>query len=492
MPRGFLVKRTNHTGQFSHRLRHFSDEDRSESGSDQEYVQTNFGSPDSGYSASPVFASFRERYGTYNVLGKSSPASSPLTIHPYSFPSPQYYTKFDTLSVCNDVPLDLKIYKTPEKQNKEQPIDFSNAQPQSLSPPELPKKLPTSTFSPATPISPNKRRGNTDATENKPKSIKKPKAARKINFDEDNSSPVSGTIIRKLNDDIEGARIVCGDIDSKFNCVEVTPEAKAELAKIENHIGDYVCRLCKDVFEDAFQLAQHRCSMIINIEYRCPECDKVFNCPANLASHRRWHKPRPNAKKPSAAVTPMKILPASTANTLVDAHQQEQQQQQPQQQRCPLAIPASLGVALERGTNSKAHSPREQNQNDGRQFPCIQCGKTFKRQAYLRKHQLTHDAESIYVCQYCSKIFPHDNARAKHEQTHTTGKELTCTLCNTSFPNKIVLEKHVRQHGNDKFDCKYCDNSFCSSPGLTRHINKCHPSENRQVILLQIPGNRNC
>ena len=29
-------------------------------------------------------------------------------------------------------------------------------------------------------------------------------------------------------------------------------------SKIENKIGDYCCRLCKEVYPDAFGLAQHR------------------------------------------------------------------------------------------------------------------------------------------------------------------------------------------------------------------------------------------
>ncbi|XP_030763337.1 insulinoma-associated protein 1a-like [Sitophilus oryzae] len=168
---------------------------------------------------------------------------------------------------------------------------------------------------------------------------KKNKATRKLNFDEDNSSPVSGTIIRKLGPD-EHLVVRKGDIDPAFNVVEVTEEAKAELAKIENHIGDYVCKLCKELYEDAFGLAQHRCSRIVHVEYRCPECDKVFNCPANLASHRRWHKPRPARDVPSK---------------------------------------------IEESTNIESDL--------GDQFPCHECGKRFRRLAYLRKHQTIHQMD---------------------------------------------------------------------------------------------------
>lgn len=107
------------------------------------------------------------------------------------------------------------------------------------------------------------------------------KASRKLAFDEDKTSPVSGTIIRELAEGEEVPAIrkgskrikekkcqhdylltllffIVGDIPPEFNVVEITEEAKAELAKIENKIGDYCCRLCKEVFPDAFGLAQHR------------------------------------------------------------------------------------------------------------------------------------------------------------------------------------------------------------------------------------------
>ncbi|CAF1119238.1 unnamed protein product [Rotaria sp. Silwood1] len=104
-------------------------------------------------------------------------------------------------------------------------------------------------------------------------------------------SPIAGTRITEW-EEYEKWKEIRGDIEPTMNYVEITPEAIEELRKIKNIIGDYICQLCKVKYENAFALAMHKCPRVVHIEFRCPECDKTFNCPANLASHRRWHKPQ--------------------------------------------------------------------------------------------------------------------------------------------------------------------------------------------------------
>lgn len=239
------------------------------------------------------------------------------------------------------------------------------------------------------------------------------------------------------------------------------PKAKGPLPQ-----SQFICQLCKEVYTDPFSLAQHKCSGIQHTEYRCPECDKVFSCPANLASHRRWHRPRsPHEKKPVPNQTP------SPRDQLASS---------------PKSGAEDGKISLT-ATESDIRAPSPVGNSQG-QFVCEVCNKTFRRKAYLRKHMNNHNDDRPYPCQYCGKVFRSLTNRAKHVLNHAVGpKTFICNVCGNGFANKGSLDRHARIHTGEIYSCKHCSSTFYSSPGLTRHINKCHPPENRQVIVLQVP-----
>ncbi|KAI6189576.1 Zinc finger, C2H2 domain and Zinc finger C2H2-type/integrase DNA-binding domain-containing protein [Aphelenchoides bicaudatus] len=122
---------------------------------------------------------------------------------------------------------------------------------------------------------------------------KKSKALRKLhNADTETKSPVSGMHIKDASEVSADDMSKACDLDETASCVNVSNETRRKIAEIPNIIGDSACCLCKRKFPDVFVLAMHRCPRIVHEEYKCPECQKVFSCPANLASHRRWHLPR--------------------------------------------------------------------------------------------------------------------------------------------------------------------------------------------------------
>lgn len=184
-----------------------------------------------------------------------------------------------TLTIGNHPkPIETKILSPLKKRYRE---DDQQQQPKVVLTPQQIKQETTPKKSSIKISSINQKSSKNPPTAALPKE-RKSKAIRKLKFDEFRSSPVSGTIIRTLDEIDENDIQESGDIDPQYNIVEVTDEAKAELAEIPNVIGAYLCKLCRNEFEDAFGLARHRCNCIVLLEYRCPECGKKFNCPANL------------------------------------------------------------------------------------------------------------------------------------------------------------------------------------------------------------------
>ncbi|XP_058034321.1 insulinoma-associated protein 1 [Ahaetulla prasina] len=299
---------------------------------------------------------------------------------------------------------------------------------------------------------------------------RKAKAARKLHFeDEVTTSPVLGLRIK------EGPPEPALATQQLQQQQPPTGSAAGLRAGSAQPLGEFICQLCKERYPDPLALAQHKCSRIVRVEYRCPECDKLFSCPANLASHRRWHKPRPVNGPPTKA----KPVPEESAKGGGGGG-------------------GNSSSSSERDTPSPGSggggSSGEPEAGGAEEFACPRCAKRFRRQSALRKHLPLHHEPLDGLSQ--ARPPPEaclEEAAASHSPLSLSGECHLCPVCGETFPSKSGQERHLRVlHAAQAFPCKYCPATFYSSPGLTRHINKCHPSENRQVILLQVPVRPAC
>ncbi|XP_067389002.1 insulinoma-associated protein 1 [Emydura macquarii macquarii] len=376
-----------------------------------------FGTPEAGcqalYSPTRPVSKEHEKKSFERTFNLGSPVSAE------SFPAPAVPSTMDPLLFA---PAELKLWAAAASSSPSQAETGDTGGgggPASTS--SLSALLPTSSSS-GRPQPKRPPGGGPEPGKHKPPAAKKAKAIRKLNFeDEVTTSPVLGLKIKE------------GPVEP--------PRARGAGGPGPRPLGEFICQLCKEEYADPFALAQHKCSRIVRVEYRCPECDKVFSCPANLASHRRWHKPRPAPSAPPPAA----------------------------KEEPPAAKEAS-------GSERDTPSPGSE---EGL-YECPTCARRFRRQAYLRKHLLGHQPGPG----------PEENPGPG---APAAGECHACPVCGETFPSKGGQERHLRLlHSAQVFPCKYCPATFYSSPGLTRHINKCHPSENRQVILLQLPVRPAC
>lgn len=98
-----------------------------------------------------------------------------------------------------------------------------------------------------------------------------------------------------------------------------------------------------------------------------------------------------------------------------------------------------------------------------RQHKCGQCGATFSKSGFLKRHeQMAHGEPKDYSCERCGKVFSTSGNMRQHERSntclkyHCNSELFSCSYCQFSFTMRSYLIKHVKRHHPDEY-LSQCD-----------------------------------
>ncbi|KAM6443238.1 histone-lysine N-methyltransferase MECOM isoform 7-T13 [Liasis olivaceus] len=159
-------------------------------------------------------------------------------------------------------------------------------------------------------------------------------------------------------------------------------------------------------------------------QYRCEDCDQLFESKAELVDHQKF--------------------PCSTPHSAFSMVDEEFQ-------------------------------PKLDKENDLHDMhdiqECKECDQVFSDVQSLEKHMLSHTEEREYKCDQCPKAFNWKSNLIRHQMSHDSGKHYECENCAKVFTDPSNLQRHIRsQHvGARAHACPECGKTFATSSGLKQH-----------------------
>ncbi|XP_029471876.1 histone-lysine N-methyltransferase MECOM isoform X2 [Rhinatrema bivittatum] len=187
-------------------------------------------------------------------------------------------------------------------------------------------------------------------------------------------------------------------------------------------------------------------------QYRCEECDQLFESKAELMDHRKFPCSTPHSA--------FSLAEESFQQKLDDESDLQETHEGQECKECDQVFPDLQ--SLEKHMLSHTEE---------REYKCDQCPKAFNWKSNLIRHQMSHDNGKHYECENCAKVFTDPSNLQRHIRSqHVGARAHACPECGKTFATSSGLKQHKHIHSSVKpFICEVCHKSYTQFSNLCRH-----------------------
>ncbi|KAJ1125618.1 hypothetical protein NDU88_004042 [Pleurodeles waltl] len=258
-----------------------------------------------------------------------------------------------------------------------------------------------------------------------------------------------------------------------FRC-EVCGRSYRHAGSLINHkqahkTGLFRCGVCQKRFFNMMALKNHNRIHFEMKRYKCSDCGKAFRLQKQLLAHQKMHRDKADHARRSNRNGKREVkIPLRLLDELM------------------LVVPSGAssdskpgGSTAEKKVRLKQRHPKKILDPDERPYRCEQCGRSYRHAGSLLNHKRSHTM-GHYCCTICDKTYPNLMAMKNHQRVHFEVKRHVCPECGKAFKWQRQLTRHQLLHTLKKYKCDLCGQNI---QGKT--LFEQHQMEHRKGELLQ-------
>ncbi|XP_033479000.2 uncharacterized protein LOC117254716 [Epinephelus lanceolatus] len=224
----------------------------------------------------------------------------------------------------------------------------------------------------------------------------------------------------------------------------------------QHDLGQYICSKCGKSLGSWLELKAHKKTHAVE-GLTCLACDKQFKEKSALVSHLKLHK--------KVQSNPQSLICGDCGKVFGRMYHLKRHivtHRKATNGECYTCPDCQRNFAFPEDLNK--HLEIHVKENNG---TCSKCDETFSSPEELEKHMEVHN--KIYACSICGKKFKVEYALKKHEQGHQD-EQYYCSLCRKHFMKLSHYKRHVMVHNRREARCPHCDSVFLKLTALKYHL----------------------